>query len=91
MRISGDFIMREIAGEHILVPVGAAAARFNGLITMNEVGKYIVDLLSEEHTLQKLVEKITGEYDVDAQTALTDAEAFLAQLREVGALVEEHA
>ena len=83
--------MREIAGEHILVPVGAAAARFNGLITMNEVGKYIVDLLSEEHTLQELVEKITGEYDVDAQAALTDAEAFLAQLREVGALVEEHA
>ena len=91
MRISGDFIMREIAGEHILVPVGAAAARFNGLITMNEVGKYIVDLLSEEHTLQELVDKITGEYDVDAQTALTDAEAFLAQLREVDALVEEHA
>ena len=27
----------------------------------------------------------------NAQTALTDAEAFLAQLREVGALVEEHA
>ena len=91
MKVSGDFIMREIAGEHILVPVGAAAAKFNGLITMNEVGKYIVDLLAEEHTVQELVEKITGEYDVEAQTALTDTEVFLEQLREVGALVEEHA
>lgn len=91
MKVSGDFIMREIAGEHILVPVGAAAAKFNGLITMNEVGKYIVDLLAEEHTVQELVEKITGEYDVEAQTALMDTEAFLEQLREVGALVEEHA
>lgn len=88
MKVSEDFMMREIAGEHILVPVGAAAAKFNGLITMNEVGKYIVEQLAEEHTVQELVEKITAEYDVTAQNALTDAEAFLDQLREVGALVE---
>ena len=88
MKVSEDFMMREIAGEHILVPVGAAAAKFNGLITMNEVGKYIVEQLAEEHTVQELVDKITAEYDVTAQNALTDAEAFLDQLREVGALVE---
>ena len=88
MKLSEEFIMREIAGEHILVPVGAAAAKFNGLITMNEVGKYIVEQLAEEHTVQELVNKITAEYDVEAQTALTDVETFLDQLREVGALVE---
>ena len=91
MKVSEEFIMREIAGEHILVPVGAAAAKFNGLITMNEVGKYIVEQLAEEHTVQELVDKITAEYDVEAQTALTDTEAFLEQLREVGALVETQA
>ena len=91
MKVSEDFMMREIAGEHILVPVGAAAAKFNGLITMNEVGKYIVEQLAEEHAVQELVDKITAEYDVEAQTALTDAEAFLEQLREVGALVETRA
>ena len=90
MKVSEEFIMREIAGEHILVPVGAAAAKFNGLITMNEVGKYIVEQLAEEHTVQELVDKITVEYDVEAQTALTDVETFLDQLREVGALVETH-
>ena len=90
MKVSEDFMMREIAGEHILVPVGAAAAKFNGLITMNEVGKYIVEQLAEEHTVQELVDKITAEYDVEAQTALTDVETFLDQLREVGALVETH-
>lgn len=91
MKVSEDFMMREIAGEHILVPVGASAAKFNGLITMNEVGKYIVEQLAEEHTVQELVDKITAEYDVTAQNALTDAEAFLDQLREVGALVETRA
>lgn len=89
MKVSKDFIMRDIAGEHILVPVGAAAAKFNGLITMNELGKYIFDLLAEEHTVRELAEKITGEYDVPLETAVSDAEEFLQQLRDIGALVEE--
>ena len=89
MRASKDFMMREIAGEFILVPVGAAAVKFNGLITMNELGKFIFDLLAEERTVQELAEKIVGEYDVTLDTARTDTEEFLQQLRDVGALVEE--
>lgn len=81
--------MREIAGEFILVPVGAAAMKFNGLITMNELGKYIFELLAEERTVQELAERITGEYDVSMDTAARDAVEFLQQLRDVGALVEE--
>lgn len=88
MRVSKDFIMREIAGEYVLVPVGAASVKFNGLITVNEPGRYIFDLLAEEHSAQELAEKITEEYNVSPETALTDVKAFLQKLREVGALVE---
>ena len=91
MKVSKDFIMREIAGEYILVPVVSAAANFNGLISLNEVGKYVVELLFQEHSIPELVDQITEEYDVSPETAMTDVEAFLEQLREVGALVEEHA
>lgn len=89
MKVSNDFIMREIAGEYILVPVGAAAMKFNGLITMNELGSFIFGLLQEERSLQELAEKIIAEYDVSLETARSDAEEFLQQLREIGALVEE--
>ena len=41
MKASKEFILREIAGEHILVPIGTAAANFNGLISMNEVGRSV--------------------------------------------------
>ena len=88
MKVSKDLIMREIAGEHILVPVGAAAAKFNGLITMNEVGRFIFDQLTEDRTLPELAELVTSEYDVDSDTALRDAEEFVQQLRDVGALEE---
>lgn len=89
MRVSTDFIMREIAGEFILVPTGAAAAKFNGLITMNEVGKFIFQSLSEERTAQQMVSLLTAEYTVDAETVRQDLDEFLQQLRQIGALVED--
>ncbi len=88
MKVSTDFILREIADEIMLVPIGAAAARFNGLITMNELGKFIFETLREDLTAQQVAEKIIAEYDVDLSTALADTEEFLQQLRQIGALVE---
>lgn len=88
MKVSNDFILREIAGEYILVPVGAAAAKFNGLITLNELGKFIFEALADDCTLGQLVDKITSEYDVDAATAAADAEEFLGELRGIGALLD---
>lgn len=88
MRASKDFIAREIAGEYILVPVGAAAAQFNGLVTVNELGKFIFDVLAEERTQEAVVEEITAVYDVDRQTAAADLAEFLDKMREIGALVE---
>ena len=89
MRVSKEFILREIAGENILVPVGAAAVNFNGLISMNGVGRFIFDLLTEERTARELADRVCGEYDVPPETALRDVEEFLQQLRDIGALIEE--
>ena len=88
MRAARDFIMREIAGETILIPSGAAAQKFNGLITVNELGTFIWNALCEDLTIDALVERITDAYEVDAVTARTDALAFLDELRQVGGLEE---
>ena len=37
MKICKEFVLREIAGEAVLVPVGDAAKEFNGLINLNDV------------------------------------------------------
>ena len=88
MKVSKKFILREIAGEHILVPIGTAAANFNGLISMDEVGRLLFDLLAEERTPQELADCVCGEYDVPPETALQDVENFSQQLREIGAMLE---
>ena len=88
MKVSKDFILRQIADEYMLVPIGQAATRFNGLISMNEIGHFIFQALSEETTEDQVADKIIAEYDVDRETALQDLREFLQQLRDLGALSE---
>ena len=40
MKIKGEFIMRELVGEILLVPVGQTALQFNGMITLNPAPKF---------------------------------------------------
>ena len=91
MRAAKDYIVREIAGETILIPSGLAAQKFNGLVTVNDLGTFIWNSLSEDLTVDQLVEKITEAYEVDAETARADALEFLDELRQIGALEEADA
>ena len=88
MQASKDYLVRSIAGETILIPSGAAAQKFNGLVTVNALGAFIWDVLQQPVTLDELVGRITEEYEVDDATARSDAEEFLAELRQIGALEE---
>ena len=86
MQVSKDYLLRTIAGETILIPSGAAAQKFNGLVTVNSLGAFIWDVLQSPTDLDGLVGRITEEYEVAAATARADAEEFLAELRNIGAL-----
>ena len=77
MKLKSTIILRKIAGETILVPVGEDAVRVNGLITVNEVGALICEQLKEERTVDALVAAVTAQFDVDAQTARTDIASFI--------------
>ena len=41
MKIVKEFILREIAGETILVPTGTAAQEFNGMLSMTDTARFI--------------------------------------------------
>lgn len=88
MKISKDFILREIAGEYILVPVGKTALSFNGLITINEVGELIWSMLQEEKSVTEIVNTILDEYEIDEDTALADVNEFIGLLKQNN-IVEE--
>ncbi|MGM9592824.1 MAG: PqqD family protein [Candidatus Onthomonas sp.] len=86
MRISRDYIIREIAGECVIVPTGEAAARFNGLITVNGVGAFLWHMLQEETDEDKLLQALLEEYETDEATAKADIAQFLRILEQNGIL-----
>ena len=86
MRIEKDFVLREIAGDYIIIPTGKMVSRFNGLITVNEIGVYLWNMLKEDVTLEDLVQGILREYDVEESIAREDIQEFLDKLQEGGIL-----
>lgn len=86
MRIDKEFVLREIAGDYIIIPTGKTVLKFNGLITVNEVGVSLWKMLQEEVTVEDLVQGILSEYDVDENVAREDIQEFLEKLSEGGIL-----
>jgi len=88
MKRNNEFIKRKIGTQYVIVAVGAATKRFNGMISVNGTGSFIWDQLEKDITLAELVAAITDTYEIDAATAEAHATKFLDTLREVGALAE---
>ena len=88
MRIVPGFVVREIAGETIAIPAGAAARELSGLMALNGSGKFLFNLLQTEQPEESLVQALLEAYEIDSATAKADLEEFLAVLRENGVLEE---
>lgn len=80
MKVEKEFVLREIAGDYIIIPTGKTVLEFNGLITVNEVGVSLWNMLQEEVTLDELVQGILEEYDVEEDVAREDIQDFLDKL-----------
>ena len=89
MRINSEFVLREIAGEYVIIPVGSTVLGFNGLITVNEVGVVLWKMLQEEVTLEQLVQGILAEYDVEEDVVREDVQEFLDKLIAGGILTKD--
>ena len=62
---------------------------FNGLITVNEVGVSLWNMLQNEVTLDDLVQGILDEYDVEEEVAREDIQEFLDTLIAGGILTKD--
>ena len=81
MKIKSGFIAKEIAGQYVVVALGAASRVFNGIIKLNESGKFIWDKLSAEAEVDEIVDALLTEYGIDRETAEIDVNKFIDELR----------
>lgn len=89
MKIQKEFVLREIAGDYVIIPTGKTVLTFNGLITVNEVGAELWKMLQSDVTFEDLTKGILEIYDVDEETAKEDIREFLDTLEKGGVLDRE--
>ena len=89
VRVDKGFVLREIAGDYVIIPTGKTVLMFNGLITVNEVGVSIWNMLQEEVTFEEIVKGILEEYDVEETVAREDIQDFLEKLAKSKILIEK--
>ena len=82
MRIKEGFVKTEIADKTVVIPVGEITVDFSGIISLNETGAFLWDLLSKDVTRDALLTALLDEYETSEATAEKDIDAFLQTLRE---------
>lgn len=86
MKIKAGFVLHEVAGSFVAVPLGGAEVDLGGMLTLTPVGAFIWKLLETDTTEDDIVRAVLAEYEVDEPTARRDAHAFLEKLRAAGLL-----
>lgn len=78
--IKQGYVVREIAGEFIAVPVDSSCG--TNIIILNPVSKFLWEELREEKTFEELLAAILKNYDVSKEEAEADLKDFIMQLIE---------
>ena len=86
MEVKMEFVLRDIAGDLLLVPAGKAALDLNGMLTLNEVGAEIWRLLPQVKDEEELIARLLEDYEVPEDVLRRDVEEFLGSLRKLGIL-----
>ena len=87
MKLKDGYLLKEVAGTHVVVPVGNIS--FNGMLSLNETGVLIWKNLEKGCTKEELTASFLAEYDVSKEIAEKDISLFLEKLSRAGILDEE--
>ena len=86
MKLKKGFVLKEIAGECIVVSVNSDLD-LNGMITLNSTAKTLwLALEKGVEDMDELTGSLTSEYDVTEELARQSAENFVKKLEELGFL-----
>lgn len=91
MKISKGFILRTIKGangeeSHVVITVGEASKKLNGMITLNPTCAFIWQVLQNGATREELIDAMIKEYDVSAEEVSNDVDNVINQFKQLGVI-----
>lgn len=89
MRINNDFILRTVAGEHMLVNTKGRQTDNSSFFSINDPVEWLWNKINGmEFTEETLVDLICGEYEVSREEASTDVANLIKMWRTYGIIAE---
>jgi hypothetical protein len=86
MKRKNDFILQNVGGENLLVPLGQQVVDLNGLIILNVTGRFLWELLADDHSVHDLAMLLAERFNVDSMHALPDVQTFMDDIEVLGLL-----
>ena len=90
MRIKQGFVMRDVAGQAVVIATGDASRDFHGMVKLNQTAAVVWHGVEQGLDVKAIAERLVAEYDVETGRALADVEALLARMREQGFVEDCH-
>ena len=72
-----EYVLRVIAGENVLVPVGQGIADFSGIIYINETAAFLWKQLQNGVTQEQIEQSMIDKFNISSQRAQEDVLNFL--------------
>jgi hypothetical protein len=79
-----SFVIRRVADETLVVPVASRVMDLESIYVLNDVAARIWELLETPTTTDRIADRVTAEFDIDAETAERDVVAFVESLEARG-------
>ena len=78
-RIKPGFILREIAGEYMIIPVDSESLISNAIMAPNDSAVFLWKAFEQPNTIQDVVVKGMQKYDVEEETIRNSVEHFVRE------------
>lgn len=87
MKLSNKYILREIAGEKVVVKQGTHGVDMTKIISFNESAASLwEEFCKKEFTEEDAANFLSNRYGIDQQRAAADANLWISKLTECGAI-----
>ena len=85
MRFKKEYKVRSMAGENIVIMQGTAGSDMTRIISLNDSSLLLWnELQGKEFEVSDVANILTSNYEIDTETAMRDAAAWIAKLSECG-------
>ena len=83
MKVKNGFVVRTVAGQSMVVPLGTASKNFEGFIKLNETARLIWDMLVVGAERDEIVDRMAEVYDeIERAVLAADCDKFIRSLQE---------